>query len=161
METIEQKATERNLELYPHLSQTLKSIEETEELISLLNNRKKLINESSKNDLLSEYSANENKILIHKTNSELASLHKKVADRRVYVENLCKTLDEAEPQIEAHFNEVVIRAKNYKGDKQIEAQINLEISQASKIDFEKNHEAKIFHYLTLKKLLEQGKVSKK
>ncbi len=156
MNIIEMTADQLPLEQFPHLQFQEGQVEVYKSLIEKMNKRKELIKADSepKND----YVANENEILIIKTDMELARIHTNLIKKQMYIKDFRSSCLKTLVEMETKWNEVMAKGRLMQ-DK--DDQLKEAMGKADAELFDKNLEAKISHYLTIKNILNPPKEEKK
>lgn len=147
------------LEKFPHLLNLKNTIEDMKRYIDLLNKRKVLLKE--KNTEKSEYEKNEDEIVIIRTNWELAKSHKNLREKENYFTEFCEKLEEHIKETNENFDDVVSKARNWRGNKTIAEQLRVEFETVEKEDLNKDWQMRIKHFITLKAIMNPKPKSKK
>ena len=140
-----------DLDKFPHLLNLKNTIEDMKRYIDLLNKRKVLLKE--KNTEKTEYEKNEDEIVVIRTNWELAKAHKNLREKENYFTEFCEKLDEHIQEANDHYDEVVAKARAWKGNKTIAEQLRVEFDTVQKEDLNTDWQMRIKHFITLKAIM--------
>lgn len=156
MNVSEMTADQLPLDKFPHLQFQEGQIEVFKTLIEKLNKRKELI----KNDTepKSDYIANEKDIEVIKTDMELARIHTNLIKKQMYVRDFRESCLRTLVEMETKWNEVMAKGRLMQDKNE---QLREAMSKSDNELFEKNTEAKISHYITIKNIINPPKEEKK
>jgi len=143
------------LDKFPHIKFNEERLAEMEMLVACFNVRRDFLKESL--DLKIGYEHNEDKILLIKTDMELARLHTSIIKKKTYLKDFRASCFEILKEMESKLNEVMAKGR-LMSDKN--PQLKEAMDNADKKLFEENWEAHISHYLTIKQILNPKKESK-
>ena len=149
---------------FPHLTNVKNSVETLTLYIEKLNKRKSLI--SNEQNMKSSFQANEDEILLIKTDWELAKCHKNLSEKIDYVKNFSQKLVEYIDEVNDNWEEMTQKAKIfYESNKksksnEIVKALETEFSNVKGVDFDDNWEIRIKHYIVLRTIFEQANKKK-
>lgn len=145
-----------DLEMFPYMQGKKRGIENKKELIDLLNKRKELIQTGW--ETLSAYDQNERKILLNKTEVELANSHKQIHDLQIAFDERIGQLIELLEEIEAKWDFIVTQATKLSAKNKDLADYMLETDTSN---FENNAEEKLSYYIKLRQFVNPSKSAMK
>lgn len=137
----------------PLLKNNVESIERNEKIVELLNKRKKIINSELEN-LDSAFEKNEREILLLKTDNELIKYHSDLFKRKMYVDDMKKSMTEILKEMDKEWSNVVEKAEAIK-DKNPEVKKRIDAFDMNVMDA--NWELAIDFYLVLKDAINPSK----
>lgn len=149
---------------FPHLTNVKNSVETLTLYIEKLNKRKSLI--SNEQSIKSSFQANEDEILLIKTDWELAKCHKNLSEKTDYVKNFTQKLVEYIDEVNENWEELTQKAKIfYESNKksktnEIVKALATEFDNVKGVDFDDNWEIRIKHYIVLRTIFEQANKKK-
>lgn len=149
---------------FPHLTNVKNSVETLTLYIEKLNKRKSLI--SNEQNMKSSFQANEDEILLIKTDWELAKCHKNLSEKTDYVKNFTQKLVEYIDEVNDNWEEMTQKAKIfYESNKksknnEIVKALETEFENVNGVDFDDNWEIRIKHYIVLRTIFEQANKKK-
>lgn len=121
-------------------------VEKLNKMIALLNKRKEIVLENT----LTDFEKNERKILLLRTDYELAKHHKNAQAIAKEIDGYIEKASEILTEMGEKWNEVIAKAKRDAVQKKDIAQI---IKSMDDVDFEVNVDVKINYYLQLKSMV--------
>ena len=139
---------------FPHLTNVKNSVETLTLYIEKLNKRKSLV--SNEQNMKSSLQANEDEILLIKTDWELAKCHKNLSEKTDYVKNFTQKLVEYIDEVNENWEEMTQKAKIfYESNKksksnEIVKALETEFQNVKGVDFDDNWEIRIKHYIVLR-----------
>jgi len=146
--SIETKKAELDLSKYPFLAAKKKAIETREKMVRLLNNRKELLTAKMNSQI--GYELNESKILILKTDDELAKIHTGLIQAKQQYEGFYLSCQLTTEEMDNKYQGLVSEATDKR-------KYSKEIDEVfSTVDFDEmaaDYDKKISFYLKLKALL--------
>ena len=149
---------------FPHLTNVKNSVETLTLYIEKLNKRKSLV--SNEQNMKSSLQANEDEILLIKTDWELAKCHKNLSEKTDYVKNFTQKLVEYIDEVNENWEEMTQKAKIfYESNKksksnEIVKALETEFQNVKGVDFDDNWEIRIKHYIVLRTIFEQANKKK-
>jgi len=149
---------------FPHLTNVKNSVETLTLYIEKLNKRKSLIN--NEQNLKSSFQANEDEILMIKTDWELAKCHKNLSEKTDYVKNFTQKLVEYIDEVNENWGDMTQKAKIfYESNKksknnEIVKALEQEYENVKGVDFDDNWEIRIKHYIVLRTIFETANKKK-
>lgn len=141
-----------DLEKFPYMNGKKRGIENRKELLDLLNKRKELIQTGW--ETLSAYEQNERKILLNKTEVQLANTHKQIHDLQIAFDQRTGQLIELLEEVDAKWDYIVERAKKL-AEKNNELETYMLETDVS--NFENNIEEKLSFYIKLRQFVNPSK----
>ena len=133
------------MEKFKHLQITNDSIAQLKGLVELLNKRKKLILADEEN--LTPYEQNERKIILVKTDVELAKIHSTIIQKEMYFKDFVDKATSVLKEMDKRWVEIMEKAE--KKSAKDEALSKL-LQEGKSKDFESNLEEKIAFYINVK-----------
>jgi len=91
--------------------------------------------------------------VVIKTNWELAKAHKNLREKENYFTEFCEKLEEHIQDANEKYDEVVAKARAWKGNKTIAEQLRVEFETVSKEDLNTDWQMRIKHFITLKAIM--------
>lgn len=145
------------MEKFPRLEAVGKTIENLKTLVEHLNKRKEII--KADQDEVSKFEKNERKILLCKTDIELAKVHTGIiAKERDIKEYLDKIVYPYIDEIETQFDVVMAKARERAKKDGVLASVMNEVNYEM---FKDNWEHKFNHYIAIKNYLDPKMATKK
>lgn len=146
------KENKLDLKFFPYLQRVKDSIDQYKQLVDLLNVRKELID--SDNATLSEYEKNDRKIILIKTNMELAKTHKTIIEKEQYLEQYTTHITKNMGEMDRCWDWMMDEAQKLRKKNKVFAE---EFDAIDRSEFDTNLEYKLAHYLFVKKAINPSK----
>jgi len=144
------------LDKFPHLQFQENQIAVFKTLVEKLNKRKEIIKADT--EPKSDYIANEKEIEVIKTDMELARVHTSIIKKQMYVKDFRESCLRTLVEMDTKWNELMAKGRLMQDKNE---QLRDAMSTTDIELYEKNLEAKISHYITIRGIIYPPKEEKK